>query len=110
MTISAYVRNSSARRRLHEGPLRAGVDSSVIAIWLGHEPVQTTQVHIDAQIALKEAVLEKITPLARSKSGINLATNFFSFSTRCRLIDYAERQRQRREQKEATEQGSDLHN
>jgi len=100
MTISAYVRNSSARRRLHGGPLRACVDSSVIAMWLGHEPVQTAQVHIGAQIALKEAVLEKITPLAGPKSGINLATNCFSFSTRCYLIDYAERPRQRREQKD----------
>ncbi len=28
--------------------LQAGVDRSVIALWLGHEPVETTQIYLDA--------------------------------------------------------------
>ena len=48
--------------------LKAGVDSSVIAMWLGHESVETTQVYLEAHIALKEAALEKITPLQGRKS------------------------------------------
>jgi len=37
--------------------LSAGVDSSVIALWLGHESVETTRVYLDARLALKEAAL-----------------------------------------------------
>jgi site-specific recombinase XerD len=39
--------------------LLAGVDRSVIALWLGHESVETTQIYIDANLALKEKILEK---------------------------------------------------
>jgi site-specific recombinase XerD len=48
--------------------LQAGVDSSVIALWLGHESVETTQMYLDAHMALKEAALAKVTPLRRPKS------------------------------------------
>jgi len=43
--------------------LQAGVDRSVIALWLGHESPETTQVYLDANLALKEQALAKITPL-----------------------------------------------
>jgi site-specific recombinase XerD len=39
--------------------LQAGVDRSVIALWLGHESVVTTQIYIDANLALKEQILKK---------------------------------------------------
>ena len=42
--------------------LQAGVDRSVIALWLGHESVETTQIYIDANLALKEKVVEKAAP------------------------------------------------
>ena len=42
--------------------LQAGVDSSVIALWLGHESVETTQVYLHAHLALKEAALAKLKP------------------------------------------------
>ena len=42
--------------------LQAGVDRAVIALWLGHESVETTQVYLDANLALKEAILAKTTP------------------------------------------------
>src|SRR5712671_938422 len=41
--------------------LQAGVDRSVIALWLGHESVETTQIYLDANLALKEKILAKIT-------------------------------------------------
>ncbi len=44
--------------------LHAGVDSSLIALWLGHESVDTTQIYIHAHLALKEVALAKIKPLA----------------------------------------------
>ena len=42
--------------------LQAGVDCSVIALWLGHESVETTQIYLDANLALKEEVLDRTTP------------------------------------------------
>ncbi len=42
--------------------LRAGVDRSVIALWLGHESVETTQIYVDADLSIKEAALAKIAP------------------------------------------------
>ena len=42
--------------------LLAGVDRSVIALWLGHESVETTQIYLEADMTLKEQVLEKTAP------------------------------------------------
>ncbi len=42
--------------------LQAGVDRAVIALWLGHESLETTQIYLDANLALKEAALSKIAP------------------------------------------------
>ena len=39
--------------------LQAGIDRSVIALWLGHESVETTQIYLDADLALKEKILGK---------------------------------------------------
>ena len=43
--------------------LQSGVDRSVIALWLGHESVETTQIYLDASAAMKEQALAKTTPL-----------------------------------------------
>ena len=43
--------------------LQAGVDRSVIALWLGHERPDTTQIYLHANLALKEHALAKTTPL-----------------------------------------------
>jgi integrase len=42
--------------------LAAGVDSSVIALWLGHESVNTTQIYLHAHLGLKEAALARTAP------------------------------------------------
>jgi site-specific recombinase XerD len=42
--------------------LQAGVDTTVIALWLGHESVETTQIYLNANLALKEKILAKTTP------------------------------------------------
>jgi integrase/recombinase XerD len=57
--VSPHVLRHSAAMEL----LQAGVDSAVIALWLGHESVETTQVYLHAHLALKEAALAKISPL-----------------------------------------------
>lgn len=43
--------------------LRHGVDRSVIALWLGHESVETTQMYLHADLRLKEEALSHTTPL-----------------------------------------------
>ena len=43
--------------------LKAGVDRALIALWLGHESVETTQIYLDADLALKEEVLAKTAPI-----------------------------------------------
>jgi len=42
--------------------LQAGVDTSVIALWLGHESVETTQIYLDADLEIKERALARLTP------------------------------------------------
>jgi integrase/recombinase XerD len=41
---------------------QAGIDISVIALWLGHESIETTQVYLHADLALKEQALARTTP------------------------------------------------
>jgi integrase/recombinase XerD len=44
--------------------LQAGVDLSVIALWLGHETIETTHGYLEADLATKERALAKLVPLA----------------------------------------------
>ena len=48
--------------------LQAGVERALIAIWLGHEVLDSTQPYLDADLHLKEAILAKMNPL-QSKRG-----------------------------------------
>lgn len=43
--------------------LQAGVDRSVIALWLGHEQVETTQMYLAADLTMKERALARTAPL-----------------------------------------------
>jgi len=56
--VSPHILRHSAAMEL----LEAGVDCAVIALWLGHESVETTQVYLHAHLALKEAALAKLKP------------------------------------------------
>lgn len=57
--ITPHVLRHTAAMRL----LRAGVDTTVIALWLGHETTATTNVYLHADMALKQKALDKTTPL-----------------------------------------------
>ena len=57
-SVTMHVLRHSAAMRL----LRAGIDTSVIALWLGHENVETTQVYLHADLAIKERALARTTP------------------------------------------------
>ena len=43
--------------------LQSGVDHCIIALWLGHESPETTQIYLQADLALKEKILEKTKPV-----------------------------------------------
>lgn len=51
------LRHTSAMRLL-----QADVDTTVIALWLGHESVETTQIYVHADLTLKEKALARTTP------------------------------------------------
>lgn len=54
-TVSTHtLRHTAAMRLLH-----AGVDTTVIALWLGHEGVETTQMYVHADLTLKERALSR---------------------------------------------------
>ena len=44
------------------GLLQSGVDTTLIAMWLGHESVDTTGVYLEADLAMKEKILAKTMP------------------------------------------------
>lgn len=51
------LRHTAAMRLLH-----AGVDTTVIALWLGHEQIATTNIYLHADMTIKENAIAKITP------------------------------------------------
>ena len=57
--VSPHVLRHAAAMEL----LQAGVDRAVIALWLGHESVETTQIYLDADLALKEEALARTNPV-----------------------------------------------
>ena len=42
--------------------LQAGTEQIAIALWLGHESIETTQVYLDADLELKQRILDKTAP------------------------------------------------
>ena len=52
------LRHSAAMELLHQG-----VGSTVIALWLGHESVETTQIYLHADLQMKEKALERTKPV-----------------------------------------------
>jgi len=49
------------RHTLAMNLLQSGVDITVIALWLGHESIETTQTYLHADMAMKEAALSRTT-------------------------------------------------
>lgn len=59
--ITPHVLRHTAAMEL----LQHGVDRSVIALWLGHESIETTQMYLHADLQLKEEALSHTTPLGQ---------------------------------------------
>ena len=57
--VTPHVLRHTCAMRL----LEVGVDTSVIALWLGHEMVETTHIYLQANLAIKERALQRTAPL-----------------------------------------------
>jgi hypothetical protein len=66
--------------------LHHGVDQTVIALWLGHESGETTQVYMHADMRLKEKALALSRLRRPIPDDISLAMRFWPISNRS---DYA---------------------
>jgi integrase/recombinase XerD len=56
--VTPHVLRHTCAMRL----LAVGVDTSVIALWLGHEGVETTHIYLHADLAIKERALARTAP------------------------------------------------
>jgi site-specific recombinase XerD len=74
-TVTMHVLRHSAAMRL----MRAGIEQSVIALWLGHEQVGTTDIYLHADMAIKERALAKTAPSAASAGRFKPADKLLSF-------------------------------
>ena len=73
--VSPHVlRHSTAMELLHHG-----VDQLVIALWLGHESVETTQIYVHADLRLKEQALARMTAPASNPGRYRPDDNLLAF-------------------------------
>jgi hypothetical protein len=71
--------------------LQSGVDITVIALWLGHESLETTHIYIEADLRMKQKALEKGSNLrAKPFATSHHPTICWLFSRRSDYADYAE--------------------
>ena len=73
--ITPHVLRHSAAMALRE----RGVDLSVVALWLGHESVETTQMYMHADLALKERALARTAPIEGSSGRFHPSDKLIAF-------------------------------
>ena len=73
--ITAHVLRHTAAMRL----LQAGVDTSVIALWLGHEQVDTTQIYLHADLSIKERALALTRPPSTKPGRFHASDSLLAF-------------------------------
>ncbi|MGH3915839.1 MAG: site-specific integrase [Pseudonocardiaceae bacterium] len=74
-TVTPHVLRHSAAMAL----LRAGVDITVIALWLGHESPTTTRVYLHADLAMKEQALARTAPPGTSAQRYRAPDSLLAF-------------------------------
>jgi site-specific recombinase XerD len=73
--VTPHVLRHSAAMEM----LRRGVDRSVIALWLGHESMETTQIYLHADMRLKEQALAPSTSSGLSPGRYNPQDDLLAF-------------------------------
>jgi integrase len=82
--VSPHVLRHAAAMDL----LQQGIDLSVIALWLGHESIETTQIYLDADLELKQRVLDAVAPPNGKPGRYRPTTSFSHFSVASDNTDY----------------------
>lgn len=59
--------------------LEAGIGSEMIALWLGHESPDTTQIYLEADLSMKEKLLEKMKPIKVRKGRFKADDRLLAF-------------------------------
>jgi integrase/recombinase XerD len=62
--------------------LQAGVDIAVIALWLGHESIETTHGYVEADLEMKQRALDKLTPPAGTVGRFRASDSLLQFLSR----------------------------
>jgi integrase/recombinase XerD len=62
--------------------LQAGVDIAVIALWLGHESIETTHGYVEAGLEMKQRALDKLTPPAGTVGRFKASDSLLQFLSR----------------------------
>jgi site-specific recombinase XerD len=65
--------------------LEAGVDSCVIALWLGHESIDTTQIYLHGHLARKEAALTKLSRRSAASEFVSSRATDLGSAGNCRV-------------------------
>jgi site-specific recombinase XerD len=73
------VRHSRHTTALHL--VQSGVDIAVIALWLGHESIETTHVYIEVDLAHTEQALQKLAPVEGQLSRFTADDPLLAFLT-----------------------------
>ncbi len=68
------VRHSTATHLLE-----SGVDISVIALWLGHERIETTHIYVEANLEMKKRALDKLTPAGSDMPRFKVSDKVLAF-------------------------------
>jgi hypothetical protein len=61
----------------------AGIDTTMIAMWLGHEHTQTTQIYLHGDLTIKERALAPTAPLTTRPAATNRPTPSSRSSKHC---------------------------
>lgn len=67
--------------------LQSGVDIAIIALWLGHESIETTHGYMEADLKLKEKALQKLAPAGQAAPRYKADDPLLAF---LKTLDYAE--------------------
>lgn len=74
-TISPHTFRHTTAMHLLQG----GVDINVIALWLGHESIETTHCYVEADLAMKEKALEKTHAYQGSSTKFKASDSLLKF-------------------------------
>jgi integrase/recombinase XerD len=61
--------------------LQAGIDIATIALWLGHESIETTHVYLETDLATKEQALQKLAPVEEQEARFTADDPLLAFLT-----------------------------